>query len=142
MTKATRRNIAENGDLRNKKDPEEQGRSKRRTFEAGFKLRVLDEWDRADVAERSAILRREGIYSSMISDWKRQKREGLLDHDGSRRPEGRGGPSYAEVDRLRRENAKLQDELAKARFVIEVQGKVSALLEELSKSADSDTNET
>src|SRR5438309_12075209 len=105
MTKAVPRNIANNGDLRNKKDPEDKGRSTRRTFEAGFKLRVLDEWDRADAAERAAILRREGIYSSTISDWKRQKREGVLSNDGSRRPDGRGGPSYAEVDRLRRENA-------------------------------------
>lgn len=142
MTNVVPRNIAKNGDLRNKKDPEEQARSKRRTFEAGFKLRVLDEWDRSDSSERAAILRREGIYSSTIADWKRQKREGTLVHDGSRRPDGRGGPTYAEVDRLRRENAKLQEELAKAKFVIEVQGKVSALLEELSKSADSDTNET
>jgi transposase len=142
MTHAANRVVAENGDLRNKKNPDEQGRAKRRTFEAGFKLRVLDEWDRADAPQRSAILRREGIYSSMISDWKRQRREGLLDNDGSRRPEGRGGPSYAEVDRLRRENQKLEEELAKAKFVIEIQGKVSALLEELSKSADSDPNAT
>ena len=142
MPYAANRTVTENGDLRNKKDPNEQGRAKRRTFEAGFKLRVIDEWDRADAAERSAILRREGIYSSMISDWKRQKREGVLVDNGTRRPDGRGGPTYAEVDRLRRENAKLQEELAKAKFVIEVQGKVSALLEELSKSADTDTNET
>jgi len=141
MTDLIPRNIAKNGDLRNKPDPDRPERAKRRTFEAGFKLRVLDEWDRADAAERSAILRREGIYSSMISDWKRQRREGLL-RDGSRTPEGRGGPSYAEVDRLRRENQKLQEQLAKAQLVIEVQGKVSALLEELSKSADTDTNET
>jgi transposase-like protein len=134
--------VAKNGDLRNKKDPDQQGRAKRRSFEAGFKLRVLEEWDRAEAAERSAILRREGIYSSMISDWKRQRREGLLSNDGSRSPSGRGGPSYAEVDRLRRENQRLEEELAKAKFVIEVQGKVSALLEELSKSADSDPNET
>ena len=142
MAYAANRTVAENGDLRNRKNPDEQGRAKRRTFAADFKLRVLEEWERADAVERSAILRREGIYSSMISDWKRQRREGLLDNDGTRRPEGRGGPSYAEVDRLRRENAKLQDDLAKARFVIEVQGKVSALLEELSKSADTDTPET
>ncbi len=142
MTYVPNRNIAKNGDLRNKKDPDRPERATRRTFEAGFKLRVLDEWDRADAAERSAILRREGIYSSMISDWKRQRREGGLHNDGSRAPGGRGGPSYAEVDRLRRENAKLQEELAKAKFVIEVQGKVSALLEELSKSADTDPNET
>jgi transposase len=142
MSYAANRTVAENGDLRNKKDPDEVGRSKRRSFEAGFKLRVLEEWDRAEAAERSAILRREGIYSSMISDWKRQRREGLLDNDGARRGEGRGGPSYAEVDRLRRENAKLQAALTKATFVIEVQGKVSALLEEISKSADTDTTET
>lgn len=137
MSYAANRTVAKNGDLRNKRDPDQLGRAKRRTFEAGFKLRVLEEWDRADAAERSAILRREGIYSSMISDWKRQRREGLL-KDGSRSPEGRGGPSYAEVDRLRRENATLREQLSKANFVIEVQGKVSALLDELSKSADSD----
>ena len=142
MTNVTARNIAENGDLRNKPDPDRPDRPRRRTFEAGFKRRVLEEWDRAEAPERSAILRREGIYSSMISDWKRQRREGLLDNDGARAPSGRGGPSYAEVDRLRRENQKLQEELTKAKFVIEVQGKVSALLEELSKSADTDTPET
>jgi transposase-like protein len=141
MAYSANRTIAKNGDLVNKPDPERTERAKRRTFEAGFKLRVLDEWDRADAAERSAILRREGIYSSMISDWKRQRREGLL-KDGSRTPTGRGGPSYAEVDRLRRENQKLQAQLAKAQLVIEVQGKVSALLEELSKSAATDDNET
>ncbi len=142
MTDTTDRVVAKNGDLRNRKDPEEHARAKRRTFEAGFKLRVLAEWDRSEAAERSAILRREGLYSSTISDWKRQRREGLLDNDGARRPEGRGGPSYAEVDRLRREKQKLEEELARARFVIEVQGKVSALLEELSKSAATEENET
>jgi hypothetical protein len=75
----------------------------------------------------------------MISDWKRQRREGRL-VDAARRSEGRGGPSYAEMERLRRENQRLQDKLAKAEFVIEVQGKVHALLEELSKSADTDEN--
>jgi transposase-like protein len=142
MTSTDNRAVADNGDLRNRKDPEERGRAKRRTFEAGFKLRVLEEWDRSDAAERSAILRREGIYSSMISDWKRQRREGLLEGAGARRADGRGGPSYAEVDRLRRQNHQLQAELARAQFVIEVQGKVSALLEELSKSAATDDNET
>lgn len=142
MTETTARNVAKNGDLRNKKDPDQAERAKRRTFEAGFKLRVLEEWDRAESAERSAILRREGIYSSMIADWKRQRRQGTLRDGGARTPDGRGGPSYAEVDRLRRDNQRLSEELAKAKFVIEVQGKVSALLEELSKSADTETPET
>lgn len=141
MTEPAKRNITKTGDLRNKPDPD-AGKAKRRTFESGFKLRVLEEWDRAEVGERSAILRREGSYSSTIADWKRQRREGSLQNGGARTPEGRGGPSYAEVDRLRRENQRLQEELAKAKFVIEVQGKVSALLEELSKSADTDKPET
>lgn len=142
MTDVTARNVAKNGGLRNKKDPDQADRAKRRTFEAGFKLRVLEEWDRSEAAERSAILRREGLYSSTIADWKRQRRAGTLRDGGARSPDGRGGPSFAEVDRLRRDNLRLQEELAKAKFVIEVQGKVSALLEELSKSADTETPET
>ncbi|HEX7168100.1 MAG TPA: hypothetical protein VF230_14070 [Acidimicrobiales bacterium] len=140
MAHAVNRELAKTGPLADQ--PTEGQRPRRRSYDAGFKLRVLDEWDRASsAAERSAILRREGIYSSMISDWKRQRREGRL-VDAVRRPEGRGGPSYAEVERLRRENQRLAERLAKAEFVIEVQGKVSALLEELSKSADSDDTET
>ncbi|HVF33028.1 MAG TPA: hypothetical protein VM933_08325 [Acidimicrobiales bacterium] len=68
----------------------------------------------------------------MVADWKRQRRAGTLCDGGARSPDG---PSYAE-DRLRRDNQRLQEELAKAKFLIEVQGEVSALLEELSKSAD------
>ena len=137
-TKTADHLVAKTGPYAMDPDPPETARPKRRYFDAAFKLRVLEEWDRApDSVERAAILRREGIYSSMISDWKRQRREGRLVED-ARRPEGRGGPSYAEVDRLRRENQRLQEQLAKANFVIEVQGKVHALLEELSKSADSE----
>src|SRR3546814_12442772 len=99
MTNTTNRAVAENGDLRNKKDPEEHARAKRRTFEAGFKLRVLGEWDRSEAAERPAILRREGIYSSTISAWKRHRREAGLDNDGASRPDGRGGPSSPQTAR-------------------------------------------
>jgi transposase-like protein len=137
-TKTADHLVAKTGPYAMDPDGSETPRPKRRRFEAGFKLRVLEEWDRAsDSVERAAILRREGIYSSMISDWKRQRREGRLVAE-ARRPEGRGGPSYAEVERLRRENQRLAEQLAKANFVIEVQGKVHALLEELSKSADSE----
>jgi transposase len=140
VSHATDRQVAQTGPLAIDHDPDQPGRPKRRYFDAGFKLRVLDEWDRASSSdERAGLLRREGIYSSMISDWKRQRREGRL-VDAARRSEGRGGPSYAEMERLRRENQRLQDKLAKAEFVIEVQGKVHALLEELSKSADTDEN--
>ena len=85
MPYSANRTVAKNGGLVNKRDPDQPDRAKRRTFDGGFKLRVLEEWDRADVAERSAILRREGLYS-MIADWQRQHRQGLLkDGAGHRR---------------------------------------------------------
>jgi transposase-like protein len=138
MAYTAHRQVAQTGPLAEHPDPDRPQRPKRRSFDAAFKLRVLEEWDRtSSAAERSAILRREGIYSSMVTDWRRQRREGRL-VDPARRPDGRGGPSYAEVERLRRENQRLKEQVGKAQFVIEVQGKVSALLEELSKSADTD----
>src|SRR4051794_21918293 len=121
MSHASDREVAKTGPLAIESDPDRPGRPKRRYFDSGFKLRVLEEWDRAcDSEERSALLRREGIYSSMISDWKRQRRDGAL-IDAARRAEGRGGPSYAEIERLRRENQRLAEKLAKAEFVIQVQ---------------------
>ena len=112
-------------------------RPKRRFLTPNYKLMILAEWElAADPGQKSAILRREGLYSSMLSDWRRQAREGSLVADDGRSEAGRGGPSRAELERLRKENARLKTKLAKAEAIIEVQGKVHALLEELSKSAD------
>ncbi len=87
----------------------------------------------------SALLRREGLYSSIITDWRRQHREGtLVVSEGRTSSGGRQVPTRTEVDKLRAENERLKTKLAKAEAIIEVQGKVHALLEELSKSADTD----
>ena len=112
----------------------------RRIFPADYKLSVLAEYDSySEPGERGALLRREGLYSSLISDWRRQHREGTLVVTEGRASEGgRGLPSRSEVQRLRAENERLKLKLAKAEAIIEVQGKVQALLEELSKSADTD----
>ena len=118
-------------------------RPRRRKLTPNYKLAILAEWELATgPGEKAAILRREGLYSSMLSDWRRQAREGSLVADEGRSVAGRGGPSRAELERLRRENARLKAKLVKAEAIIEVQGKVHALLEELSKSADSDDTET
>lgn len=110
----------------------------RRVFTADYKLAILAEYDRAtEKGEKGAILRREGLYSSLITDWRRQHRQGLLKAALGRSDRGRGGPSLSEVAKLKAENERLKEQLAKARVVIEVQGKVRALLDELSKSADS-----
>jgi transposase-like protein len=112
-------------------------RARRRFLTPNYKLMILAEWELAtEPGHKAAILRREGLYSSMLSDWRRQAREGSLVVDEGRSEAGRGGPSRAELERLRKENARLKTKLAKAEAIIEVQGKVHALLEELSKSAD------
>src|SRR6266513_1002460 len=116
--------------------------SMRRIFSADYKLAILAEYDRCTGrGEKGALLRREGLYSSLVCDWRRQHRQGLLKAALGRTDGGRGGPSVSEMNRLKAENERLKEQLAKARVVIDVQGKVHALLDELSKSADSELPE-
>jgi transposase-like protein len=111
----------------------------RRVFTADYKLAILAEYDAAsESGEKGAILRREGLYSSLITDWRRQHRQGLLKAAAGRADGGRGGPSLSEVAKLKAENERLRNKLAQAEVIIEVQGKVHALLEDISKSATPD----
>ena len=108
----------------------------RRAFSAEYKLAILAEYDACtETGEKGAILRREGLYSSIITDWRRQHRQGLLKAAVGRSDMSRGGPSISEMNRLRAENERLRTKLAQAEVIIEVQGKVHALLEDISKSA-------
>jgi transposase-like protein len=110
-------------------DPEVPAQTSRRQFSAAYKLRVLREADACPVGEQGALLRREGLYSSHLVLWRRQRARGELAALAPRR-RGRPAPSpeAQELARLRRENEHLRQDLAAARTVIEVQGKVSALL--------------
>ena len=111
----------------------------RRVFTPDYKLAILAEYDRcSEAGEKGAILRREGLYSSLITDWRRQHRQGLLKAAVGRADGGRGGPTYSETMKLRAEVARLRTKLAQAEAIIDVQGKVHALLEEISKSAATD----
>jgi len=113
-----------------KPDPEFTTDAKRRTFTADYKLRILEEADAASGDGLiGALLRREGLYSSLLSTWRRERLEGTL--DGRKR-----GPQARPVDlrdeelrKLRRENERLAIELRKAHLVIEVQKKVASLWE-------------
>lgn len=113
-------------------DPELVEGPKRRRFSAEYKLRVLRE---ADACSRSgevgALLRREGLYSSILSEWRKQREAGSLEALG--RPRGRKPVDPLEVENaaLRRRAERAEAELEKARKVIEVQGNVSALLGQL-----------
>lgn len=112
-------------------DPEVPERARRRVFSAQYKLRILAEYERRNPAMRSALLRREGLYTSSISEWRRQRDAGALDALGGTRGRAPAQPRERELERLRHEVAQLQAELSKAQRVIEVQRKLSALLEQL-----------
>jgi hypothetical protein len=100
----------------------------------------LEEYENAESPrERAALLRREGIYSSSVSEWRRARdaaaQEAILESSP-----GRPARSVAETEneRLRRENEKIAKELARTKAALEVVGKAHALLELLSESADSE----
>ena len=108
----------------------------RRRFPAEYRARILAEYERLPDGEKGALLRREGLYSSLLSEWRKQAAAGAV--EGLARKRGRPGTDdkdrkivelEAEIERLRRK-------VETSEKVIEVQGKVSALLEHLSESAD------
>jgi transposase-like protein len=113
-------------------DPELVERPVRRRFSADYKLRVLREADACRrPGEIGALLRREGLYSSLLTEWRRAREAGAL--EALARPRGRrpAHPLELENAELRRRTERAEAELAKARRVIEVQGNVSALLGQL-----------
>ena len=112
--------------------PELSDRPRRRTFSAKDKLRILADIDRAaETRGIGAILRREGLYSSTLSEWRRQRDAGAFDAlvPGKRGPKtAESNPLSAEVAMLQRNNARLTQRLARAEAVIDIQKKVAALL--------------
>jgi transposase-like protein len=122
-------------------DPEVPARARSRTYSAAYKARVLAEYESLDKAGKGALLRREGLYTSLISAWRLQRDQGVK--EALARPAGRP-PADArdrENARLRQENERLQAELSKARKVIEVQGKLSALLGQLATDSPNSGSE-
>jgi transposase len=122
-------------------DPEVPARAKTRTYSVSYKARILAEYESLDKAGKGALLRREGLYTSLISAWREQRDRAVK--EALARPAGR--PRVDARDRelaeLRRRNEALQAELDKARKVIEVQGKLSALLEQLATDSQSSGSE-
>ena len=112
--------------------PELVERPLRRRFSAEYKLRILREVEACSrPGEIGALLRREGLYSGHLSKWRRQRDAGALEALG--RPRGRKPVDRRELEiaELHRRLERSEAELAKARTVIEIQGNVSALLEQM-----------
>ena len=113
-------------------DPELVEQAKRRTFTAEYKARILAEADACTrPGEIGELLRREGLYTSHLTYWRKQRRDGALKELG--RPRGRKPVDRrdAEIVELERRLVRSEAELAKARKVIEIQGNLSALLEQM-----------
>lgn len=110
-------------------DPEVTPKAKRRTFSAEYKLRILDEATTCrEPGERGALLRREGLYSSHLTHWRRELREGARTGLKPKKRGPKADPLAAENAALRRENARLQAKLERAETIIAVQKKLSDLL--------------
>jgi transposase-like protein len=113
-------------------DPEVVANAKRRTFTAESKLRILAEADAAAAQPGAigALQRREGLYSSHLVTWRREREAGMLKGltPHKRGPKSKRNPQDEEMEKLRRENQRLTEQLRKAEIVIDVQKKVGALL--------------
>ncbi len=110
-------------------------RARRRTFTAAYKLKVVEEYEAATPGERGVVLRREGLYSSHLTEWRKARDTGALAGLAATRGRPPADPVERDNERLRARNTQLEADLDTARRVIEVQGKVSALLEDLSRRA-------
>ena len=121
-------------------------RRARRAWPATYKLQVLEELDEAKQSDDTSVgevLRREGLYSSLVSQWRKQRDAGALQGLVDRKPGPAGAdPVRAELGRLREENGELRARVATQEELIVTQGKAFALLQQISgpSSANSSTS--
>lgn len=136
---------SDNGVMSGSNDqPSRANGSRRRNFTAEDKLRYLAAYEKAcETGEGGAYLRREGLYSSSISEWRRLRDAGVLDADDaarSRTPRSGLTAEQAEIAKLKKELAQANSKLETTQTALDIMGKAHALLEQISKSADSDPN--
>jgi transposase-like protein len=126
--------IVDDGDM---SSPRAGGPSRRRSFTPAQKLRHLAEYEAAcQEGQGGAYLRREGLYSSLISEWRRLRDAGLLAGKAPGEKVGRPSAEQAELSRLRRRVAEAERKLATTQTALEIMGKAHALLEQISESAE------
>jgi transposase len=128
-TEGARRATGVSADAGRTPDPEVLAKPKRRRFTAEYRLKILRQADACKApGELGALLRREGLYSSLLSTWRRQREQGALVALGARKR----GPKPKAVDprvkELEKQNARLQRKLKQAEMIIEVQKKVHEIL--------------
>src|SRR6202795_4908462 len=128
---AQRSEAAINAEVAARPDPEVVARAKRRRFTGKYKQEILSKADAAaENGTIGAMLRREGLYSSHLTKWRRERKAGVLQglEPQKRGPKSKRDPVSEENQQLRRDNQRLTERLRKAEIIIDVQKKVGALL--------------
>ena len=139
MTTATLAARAHNGVVPND-DP--AAKPVRRRFTAAYKLAVLEEYEQlTDPGAKGALLRREGLYSSHIVEWRRARDLGSIEGRTAKLRGAKPSAQRKEIERLRRRNERLEDQLAKHKQALEIQGKASELLARLLADSDPETTQ-
>ena len=141
MTSASLKTRAQNGGV---DEPDPAARARRRSFTAQYKARVLAEYDALPdySGERGALVRREGLYSSHIAEWRKARDAATLEALEPKARPAKRSAEQVELERLRRRNERLEAELARTKLALEITGKAHALLELISESADCDNKPT
>lgn len=136
--------LADDGEMGSATGPRAD-RPRRRSFTAQYKLAMVAEYDRLPAGEKGALLRREGLYSSHIIEWRRARDAGTLTAAPPRStPAMTRGRSaeQAEIERLRRQNERLAADLARNKAALEIMGKTHAFLQLLSENAEHDPKQS
>lgn len=130
---------AQNGGM---PEPDPAARPQRRRFTAEYKQAILAEYEAAPEGEKGSVLRREGLYSSQITEWRQARDAGALGALQSRTRESKRGTTEVELEKLKRKHQRTELELARTKMALDIMGKASALLESLAESAESDKKST
>ena len=122
----------QNGGVDNTPDP--AAPPTKRSFSTAEKLTIVSDYDALAHGEKGEFLRANGLYSSQISEWRVARDAGTLGAKSAGRPRGED----REIEKLTKKNKALEDELERTRLALDIVGKAHALLEKLSKSADTE----
>ena len=139
MTTASLAARAHDGDVA---DDDPAPKPTRRRFSAAYKLSILEEYEQlVDPGEKGALLRREGLYTSHIVEWRRAREVGALAGLSPKVRRSKRSAEQAEIERLRRRNERLEDQLQRHKQALEIQGKASELLARLLAESTEETTQ-
>jgi transposase len=123
-------------------DDDPAAKPTRRRFSAEYKLAILDEYERLrDPGAKGALLRREGLYSSHVVEWRRAREVGALRELAPKSRPAKRSAEQVELDRARKLIERLENDLAKHKLALEIQGKASELLERLLAESDAENRQ-